>query len=383
MQQTTTNTASPKETPPPAATGDWKRAALLVAIFAVFVVVAYIKREETLNVWNKLRRGDPVFIGMATVVQVIYWGAFGAMYRASYRVVGLRSRVRDLLPVWLASLFVNIAAPAAAPAVFLDEAARRGQPPAQAAAGMLVLRLTDFGSLCVFIAFGIAAMATRLAVHPWQSSVLLGHCAALGILVGVTLAWSAPLFLARWKPAALQSVLGGAKRLVNGAFRLVRRPEPLGTDWEARQAAQFTHSADLALSQPARLLAPLAVATVAHLLDWASVHLMLHAFGIDANPAVSLIAYSVCLLYWIVSPAPDGVGFVEVAVAATLVTIGAAQKGEAIAAALAFRGISLYLPVLIGAFCLPRLAVSKPAITEPTVSEPLDTPKVESKSAGD
>ncbi|MBC8142516.1 MAG: flippase-like domain-containing protein, partial [Armatimonadetes bacterium] len=343
------------------------------AFFVVFVVVAFVKREETLNVWEKLRQGNPAFIVLSVVVQVIYWTAFGAMYRTSYRVVGLQSRVRDLLPVWLASLFVNIAAPAAAPAVFLDEAARRGQSPAKAAAGLLVLRLTDFGSLCVFIACGIAAMATRLAVHPWQSPVLLGHCVALAILVGVTFAWSAPLFLARWKPAVLQSVLGTVRRVINSAFRLVRRPEPLGDTWAATQAGLFSHSADLALSKPVRLLAPLAVATVAHLLDWASIHLMLHAFGIDADPAVSLIAFSVCLLYWIVSPSPDGVGFVEVAVAATLVTIGAAQKSEAIAAALAFRGISLYLPVLIGGFCLPRLATPiKPK--EQSMTEPLPHP---------
>lgn len=338
------------------------RTVLLLTVVAVFAVVAYFQRGEVLKVWDELRQGDPLYIGGAMAVQGLYWITFAAMYKASYRVVGLHSRVRDLLPVWLASLFINIAAPAAAPAVFLDEAARRGQSPAKAAAGLLVLRLTDFGSLCVFIALGIAAMATRLAVHPWQSKVLLGHCVALAILVSVTLTWSAPLFLARWKPAALLSLLGLVRRVVNAAFRLIRRPEPLGDTWAGEQATQFSHSADLALEKPVRLLVPVGMATLAHLLDWASLHLMLHAFGINADLQTSLIAFSVCLLYWIVSPSPDGVGFVEAAVALTLVTIGAANHPEAIAASVAFRGITLYLPVLIGAFCLPRLiAPVKPA----------------------
>lgn len=357
-----TNAPEPVAAVPPK--NNTGRILLLLGIVAVFAVVAYFQRGEVVNVWRELKQGKPFFVAAAMVVQVLYWITFAAMYKASYRVVGLHSRVRDLLPVWLASLFINIAAPAAAPAVFMDEAARRGQPPAKAAAGLLVLRLTDFGSLSVFIALGIAAMATRLAVHPWQSKILLTHCIALAGLLGITLAWSLPLFLARWQPRALLTLLRGVRRVINAVFRRLRRPEPLADDWAAHQAELFGHSADLALEKPARLLAPVAVATLAHLLDWASLHLMLHAFGINADPQTSLIAFSVCLLYWIVSPAPDGVGFVEAAVALTLVTIGAAEKPEAIAASVAFRGITLYLPVVIGACCLPLLAAPvKPAAT--------------------
>ncbi|MBC7804736.1 MAG: flippase-like domain-containing protein [Akkermansiaceae bacterium] len=341
----------------------WGRIALFAGLFLIVIAVIYSRQKEALEVWNTLRAGNPGLIAAAMAVQVVYWTTFAAMYQTSYRVVGLQSRVRDLLPVWLGSLFVSIAAPAAAPAVFMDDAVRRGQSPAKVAAGILVLRLTDFGTLTVFIAFGIATMATRMNVHPWQSATLLGHCVALLILVGVTLAWSGPLFLARWRPQALRGVLNTVRNAVNGTFRLLRRPEPLTIggdhDWATHHAEQFSHSADLALANPIRLVAPAAVATLAHLLDWASLHIMLHAFGIDADLGTSLIAFSACLLYWIVSPTPDGVGFVEAAVALSLVTIGVAKQPEAIAAAIAFRGITLYLPVLLGGICLPRLAAGK------------------------
>jgi uncharacterized membrane protein YbhN (UPF0104 family) len=341
----------------------WGRAALFAVLFVIVVAVIFSRQKEALEVWHSLRAGNPWLIAGAMAVQVAYWVTFAAMYRTSYRVVGLQSRVRDLLPVWLGSLFVSIAAPAAAPAVFIDDAVRRGQPPAKVGAGILVLRLADFGTLTVFIACGIAVMATRMNMHPWQSKTLLGHCIALLILAGITAVWSGPLLLARWKPAALRNVLSGVRNAMNGAFRLLRRPEPLPvggeSDWATHHAAHFSHSADLALAQPARLLAPAAVATLAHLLDWASLHLMLHAFGIQADWGTSLIAFSVCLLYWIVSPTPDGVGFVEAAMALSLVTIGAAEQPQAIAAAIAFRGITLYLPVLLGGICLPRLAARK------------------------
>lgn len=339
-------------------------------LFVIVVVVVYFRQKEALEVWNTLRAGNPWLIAAAMVVQVLYWVTFAAMYQTSYRVVGLPGRVRDLLPVWLGSLFVSIAAPAAAPAVFMDDAVRRGQSPAKVAAGILVLRLADFGTLTIFIAFGIAMMATRMEVHPWQSATLLGHCIALLILIGVTLAWSGPLFLARWKPSVLHSLLNWVRNVVNGAFRLLRRPEPLSVggdqDWASHHAEHFAQSADLALANPVRLLAPAAVATLAHLLDWASLHIMLDAFGIDADPGTSLIAFSVCLLYWIVSPTPDGVGFVEAAVALSLVTIGVAKQHEAIAAAIAFRGITLYLPVILGGICLPRLATRKSVASSPS-----------------
>lgn len=343
--------------------GNGGRIALFAALFVIVVTIVYFRQKEALEVWHALRAGNPGLIVAAMAVQGVYWVTFAAMYQTSYRVVGLQSRVRDLLPVWLGSLFVSIAAPAAAPAVFMDDAVRRGQSPAKVGAGILVLRLTDFGTLTLFIASGIAVMATRMSMHPWQSKTLLGHCVALAILVGVTLAWSGPLFLARWRPQALRGLLNWVRGAVNGAFRLVRRPEPLPTggdhDWASYHTEHFAHSAELALANPSRLLAPAAVATLAHLLDWASLHIMLHAFGIDADLGTSLIAFSVCLLYWIVSPTPDGVGFVEAAVALSLVTIGVAEQHEAIAAAVAFRGITLYLPIIIGGFCLPRLAARK------------------------
>ncbi len=364
--QETTAGDGVNQTPPTEAKGHsgGKRTLLFGALLVVFLIIAYIRKHEVIEVWHKLQAGDPRLIALAMGIQALYWFTFAANYKASYRVVGLHSRVRDLLPVWLGSLFVNIAAPAAAPAVFLDEAIRRGQSPAKAAAGLLVLRLTDFGTLCVFIAFGIATMATRLAVHPWQSKILLGHCIALAILTVITIVWSGPLFLARWRPKALYVVLNAIRGLVNGAFRLLKRPEPLAVggdnDWTDMHAKNFAQSAELALANPARLLVPTAVAITAHLLDWASLHVVLLAFGINAGPGVSLIAFSVCLLYWIVSPTPDGVGFVEGAIALTLVTVGVAQKHEAVAAAIAFRGITLYLPVLIGGICLPRLAAAVP-----------------------
>lgn len=339
------------------------RVALFAVLFIIVGVVVYVRQEEALKVWNTLRSGDPLMIAAAMVVQVVYWITVAAMYQTSYRVVGLQNRTRDLLPVWLGSLFVSIAAPAAAPAVFMDDAVRRGQSPARAAAGILVLRLADYGTLAVFIAFGIAMMSTRMSMHPWQSATLIGHCVALLIMVGITLAWGGPLFLARWKPQALRGVLNMVRNTVNGAFRMLKRQEPLGPygeeDWATHHAEHFSHSADLAFANPSGLLIPTTVATLAHLLDWASLHLMLGAFGIQADLGTSLIAFSVCLLYWIVSPTPDGVGVVEIAVAVTLVAIGAGTVEESAAAAIAFRGITLYLPILLGGLCLSRLAAGK------------------------
>lgn len=344
---------------------NWGRIALFAGLFIIVVAVVYFRQKEALQVWNTLRAGNPWLIAAAMVVQVVYWVTFAAMYQTSYRVVGLPGRVRDLLPVWLGSLFVSIASPVAAPAVFIDDAVRRGQSPARVAAAILVLRLADFGTLILLIGAGIAEMANRLDIHPWQSPALIGHCIALLLLIGITLAWTGPLFLARWKPSALHSVLNWARNVVNGTFHLLRRPEPLDADWATHHAEHFSQSADLALANPARLLVPTAVASLAHLLDWASLHIMLHAFGIAADPGTSLIAFSVCLLYWIVSPTPDGVGFVEAAVALSLVTIGVAKQHEAIAAAIAFRGITLYLPVIIGGICLPRLATRKSVAGSP------------------
>ena len=159
-------------------------------------------------------------------------------------------------------------------------------------------------------------------------------------------------------------MLRGIQNLVNAVFRFFKRPEPLPhkdnthEEWAVSQVTQFRESAEMVFADPKRLLAPAGVAILAHLLNMFSLHVLLAAFDIGPDFGASLSAFSVCLLFWIVSPSPDGIGFVEGFVAHNLTKMHVAQWPAALAAALAFRGITLYLPVVIGAFCLPRLAAT-------------------------
>jgi uncharacterized protein (TIRG00374 family) len=262
--------------------------------------------------------------------------------------VDVRARVRDLLPVWFASIFVNTFAPTAGPALFVDDAARRGESPARAAAGLILVRLCDNVTFFAVLVAGLGFLALHHDLRPFE----VGAAAVLLLVIG---GWTSVLLLGLWKPSALRKLLGGVERFIGGLFaKILRRPSPLGPDWAERQAGEFAGAAGLLAAHPRRLALPLAVALAAHLVDLSSIAALFLAFRHPVGPGVLTAGYAVGVLFWIVSVTPEGVGTVEGIMTLTYTTLGVPAPTAA-AVTLAFRGLTYYLPLAVGLFCVRRV----------------------------
>ena len=91
--------------------------------------------------------------------QVVFYISYTGLYHAAFYTVEVESRIADLLPVLFASIFVNVAAPSAGAsgaALFVDDASRRGQSAARAAAGILLVLAADFTTFTLILIFGLA-----------------------------------------------------------------------------------------------------------------------------------------------------------------------------------------------------------------------------------
>ena len=80
----------------------------------------------------------------------------------------------------------------------------------------------------------------------------------------------------------------------------------------------------------------------------------LRAFSQPISPTIVLAGVGMAGLFTAVSPTPVGVGIVEGAVAAVFASLGV-EPGAALIVSLAFRGLTLWLPVLYGFIALQTL----------------------------
>jgi uncharacterized protein (TIRG00374 family) len=329
-----------------------------VLLLGVILILAF-RRAEVEEVARTLASGRTLWILAAVVLQGVFFTLYAGLYQTAFFAVEVRSRVRDLLPVWFAAIFLNTVTPTVGPALFIEDAVRRGESGARAAAGLILVRVADNLTFLLILLAGFVELAIHHSVRPFE--FFAGF-----VFVGILLGWSAVLLLGLWRPIALQYFLGRVQQIVATFFRWFKRPAPLAADWAAHQTGEFANAARLLAQHPRRLLMPVGIAVLAHVVDIASLLVVFGAYRQPVSIGVLIAGFSVGVLFWIVSITPEGVGVVEGMMALTFVSLGI-PMARAAAVTLAFRGLTYYLPLLVGALFVQRLPLlhSLPLLRKP------------------
>ncbi|MEJ2287702.1 MAG: hypothetical protein P8Y02_03475, partial [Deinococcales bacterium] len=178
--------------------------------------------------------------------------------RLGFQAVGVSSTVAGLLPVFFASTYLNAVAPSggtAGAAVFVADAKRRGESPARAAVGTVVVLIADLATLLPFLAGGLLFLARRGRLAYYD---LLGASLYVVFVSGLVLA----LTLARHRVRFLTRALGWIERLVARVAGWFRRSSPLGANWAHRVATDLSAAAVAVFGKP-RIVAQLVLAGTA------------------------------------------------------------------------------------------------------------------------
>ena len=326
---------------------------LLLIGFAWLTVARF---TEIKNLADTLAQGQWQWILAAVLLQILYYLLYTAVYQSAFVTVDVRSRVRDLLPVTFASIFVNVVAPsggASGTALFVDDAARRGQSAARAAVGTILVLIADFSAFTLILLVGLTVLFL-------DHNLTFYEVAASLILMASTVSLTGTLLLGLWHPERLRQLLSHIQRVVNRAGSWFRRPSLLNRDWSDKNAAEFTEAAQAMATRPVHLARTLVVALAAQLVNLASLYVLFLAFQYPITFGPLVAGYSMAILFLIVSPTPMGVGVVEGVTPLVLISLGV-PAAIATVVVLAFRGLSFWLPMFIGFILLQRLKSFSPA----------------------
>jgi uncharacterized membrane protein YbhN (UPF0104 family) len=169
----------------------------------------------------------------------------------------------------------------------------------------------------------------------------------------IPVAMSLLLMASGSRPAWVRGVLRQVQSAIAAVARTLKRESPLPIGWADSTAAELADAAAAVARQPTRLGWLLAIAVAMHTLSAASLGALFVAFHQSASPGAVLAGYGFAIVAWVISPVPQGVGMVEGAIVLVYSSLGIAP-GPAALIAVAFRVLTLWLPLLIGFILLVR-----------------------------
>jgi uncharacterized membrane protein YbhN (UPF0104 family) len=327
-----------------------RRRWLLIVVVLAFIIFVAFQYRNVVQLGATLVRGSLTYLLVALALQMVYYTGYAFLYRLAFETVEVEARTLELLPVLFASFFLKVVVPSggvSGVAIFVDDAARRGQSPARAAEGSLWVLVSDLATMVPLIVFGLGYLAFEGVVALYQ---------VLGALfcVLVASAMAGVLLLGRLQPDRLRAALAQAQRTINNLAARFNRPPLLPGDWAERNAAECIGAACNIARHPRPLTRTLVVAFTVHLVNTASLYAVALAYQQRLAVGAVVAAFAMDIVFSVVNIIPNGIGVAEGVMTLVFTSVGV-SLAEALVISIAFRGLNVWIPLIIGFFLLPRV----------------------------
>jgi glycosyltransferase 2 family protein len=327
---------------------------IFIVVLFLGAALIYLSFSEIESVVETLQQGNLWFILLAMIVQLSWYFVAGLTYKSLYNLLGMEESIRKLSLLYASANFVNTVAPSAGMggmAVFISAASRDGHSVGKVTvASMLCLFLDYVAFLCV-LTFGLIVLFRRNDLDPTE-------IAASAVIFTIAMAFGSLLYLGSQSGKALGNVLARMARLVNRILDPFIHREYLSEE----RAHEFAHemAKDLG-SLPERrrsLVLPFMYSLVSKVLLMCVLTSVFLAFKVPFSAGTIIGGFAITYLFLIVSPTPSGIGIVEGVMPLALSSLRVPWS-QAVIVTLAYRGITFWIPLGLGAIAFRMLEREK------------------------
>ena len=317
---------------------------LFIFLGAAFV---YLSFGEIGSIVDTLKRGNLWLILLALIIQCGWFILAGSMIHALYRVVGLDETLKKMSLLFAAGTFISTIMPSAgmgAVAVFLSEAKRTGQSTGKVTVASMLYILTDYIAFLCVLALGLIVLFRRGnldATELLASAIMLSIASLLAFL----------LYLGSKSEIRLGDALSRIAQFLNRLAYPVLRREYLS---EAKMRNYAHDMAEDLRALPQRwrtLIKQFLFAFANKMLLMGVLTVIFLAFRIPFSAGTIIGGYSITYLFTVISPTPSGIGIVEGVMPLALSSMNVPWS-QAVIATLAYRGITFWFPLGVGAWAL-------------------------------
>ena len=323
---------------------------IIILITFLAVSFVFLSFGELKNILHTLQQGDIWFILLAIALQCSWFVITGLTYLSLYRVLGMDETVFKMTIMSAAANFVNVIAPSAGMggmAVFISEANRNKQSTGKVTVISVLFLFIDYLAFLIVLTWGLIILSRRNDLGPSEivaSVVMFAIAATLGFL----------LYLGSRSADALGNALAWMAHLINRITKPFIHRDYLS---ETR-AHEFSHEMATDLkSLPERyrsLIKPLLFAFAAKVLMMAILMASFSSFQVPFTLSTIVCGFAISYLFLIVSPTPSGIGIVEGIMPLALTSLRVSWS-QAVIITLAYRGITFWIPLGIGAIAFRML----------------------------
>ena len=323
---------------------------LLILVMIAFIVFLIIGFQDIERVVAALLQGLWPWVLAATLTQSVYYLLYAVQYRLAFATVEVQSQLGELVPVMFASIFLRTVVPSggvSGAALFIDDAARRGQSPARAAEGALLVLTIDLGTMVPLILYALAYLSLRGSLRAYEVLGSAIFVLFVGGLVGA-------LLLGRWQPGLLRRLFGWLETAANWLAHQFGRSDLLPPGWGRGTAADLTRAANDVATHKERLQRTVAVGFAAQLVNLVTVEAVARAYRQPLSFGALVASFSLEAVFSVVTFIPHGLVVAEAVMVMVLTGLGIGLD-TAVLITLVYRGLSVWLPLFVGFLLLRRV----------------------------
>ena len=321
----------------------------LIFIVIIFLSAAflYLSFGELESILETIQRGNLWFVLLALLLQFGWLIVLGATYLSLYRVLGLDGNVYKFSLMAAAANFVNTIAPSAGmggTAVFISDAYRSKKSPGKATVASMLNLFLDYLAFLVVLTLGLIVLWRRNDLDPTEivaSAVIFAIAAGLGFL----------LYLGSRSGTALGNVLAKMARFINRMAKPFIHRDYLSEERAHEFAKEMSEDLRLLPQKSYSLIKPLLYAFANKALMMGILAVCFLSFNVPFTAGTIIGGFSIAYLFLIVSPTPSGIGIVEGIMPLALSSLRVPWS-QAVIVTLAYRGITFWFPLGVGALAL-------------------------------
>lgn len=326
------------------------RRILYIAVIAVFIWYIFSHHAEFNKFVNALSQGSWRWLLLALLIQVVYYCVIALMTKSAFRVVHLHRKFLDTLPLVFGALFVNVLAPTGGQTgtiLYADDAVKRKESSPKAIIASVIATIISYMAFSIILIFSL--------IYLKQANLLNNYEVVGSIIFIFPTAIPGVLILTSHKyPKLTLRILNWAHGLSIKFNRLFRRKSKLTREWVQNVARELSEASTLVLKNRKMLFVTFVLAFIAYAINIASLMVIFEAFELKIHYGALIAGFAFGEVARIISPQPEGIGVVEVAMAVIFGSFGVPPI-QATTIAIIFRGFNFWLPLGVGFVLLRRL----------------------------
>jgi glycosyltransferase 2 family protein len=320
---------------------------IVVFLFIYFVLKNLNSGKDLLSLLTKAKWQ---FVLLALILQSVHFVLTGILYSKTFKLYDINWKFGKVIKLVFASLSLNLFAPLApfpGSGLFIQRARKDNFPALNVAAAIFLVVLADYVALTPLLALSLLFQFENQKLFNYE---IVGVFVFLFIILLLFLI----LAFGVLSPGLLKGLFWLFETITNKLHHIFKKRNFFIGGWHESRTEQFIELSKKILSSKTRKRDIFITAFLKHLVDIFTLFLLFLAFGTLIPITTLFVGYSLMILFWIVTPTPQGVGFVEVIAPAIFSSMGIGIETSTLTV-LAFRGLNLWLPVMIGFSALHSL----------------------------